>query len=200
MQKTKFQTCLRGLGMCISEVSFINILQSLVSGTESPLILFVVFLMITMQMHCLIFNTHHKELIPEICTISACSERYPNYPWKVCLRLSETTGSHFCVHFKLASCDSRDEETPALFSLTLAVPSQALAVYQMTLFMRDGCYNRHKGQHRQEQAQKLHPFWHLHSCCCGNLGSSEQLPNENHQIFTSSTIDCKGNNGLGFSW
>lgn len=33
--------------MCISEVIYINILQLLVLGTESPLILFVVFLMLS---------------------------------------------------------------------------------------------------------------------------------------------------------
>lgn len=71
--------------MCISEVIFINILQLLIPGTESPSNLFVVFLMIPMLMHCTILNTHHKGLIPEICTINGCSERYP---WKVYLRFS----------------------------------------------------------------------------------------------------------------
>lgn len=45
----------------IYEVNFMNILELLVSGAESPLILFVVCLMLSVQMHHLIFNYTIKE-------------------------------------------------------------------------------------------------------------------------------------------
>lgn len=76
------------------------------------MILFIVFLVLSMRMHRLIFNMHNKGTIPEICTTSERYEGYPAYPWKVYLKPQD----HISACTKLAACDGRGEKTPALFS------------------------------------------------------------------------------------
>lgn len=132
--------------------------------------LFVLFLLLSMQMHRLIFNAHNTGMIPETCTTKGQRyKRYPDYPWKVYLGQQD----------HVSACGGRDEEIPApcspLSGRTVLSPRRLRCVLVPDGWMlKQGRGQESVARNRagwDRGGQNLCWFWPLHGHCRGETDS-----------------------------